>query len=140
MARGRPRKPTELKILQGTFRKGQDTPLTLIPDLSGEVERQSFPDHAARQMWNTVVQKLIDSDVLKPTDVPMARSMCEFWGLYCASHKLASKNPTDPGARTAVCSYWQRFEQAASRFGMTPSDRSRLRLDKPPERVRGRLR
>ena len=141
MARGRPRKPTELKVAQGTYRADRDGPRPEdLPNLDGEIERQSFPNHAARQMWNTVVQQLIDAGVVKPTDVPMARSMCEFWGLYWSSYKLASKNPTDPAIRVAVCSYWTKFEQAAARFGMNPSDRSRLRLDKPPERVRQRLR
>ena len=133
-------KPTELKILDGTFRKSRDGAPEGRPDLSGEIIPPELRSPAALDMWETQVQRLIDSEVIKPTDVPMALSMCQLWGLYCECYEAARMNPIDKDTRIAVCSYWTKFEQVAARFGMNPSDRSRLRLDKPPEGVRSRVR
>ena len=49
------------------------------------------------------------------------------WGLYRQAVGLAKENPTDMSIRTAVVAYWTGFERAASRFGMSPCDRARLR-------------
>ncbi len=141
MSAGRPRKPTEIKVLQGTYRRDRDGPLPAdLPQLDGEIATPDFPDPAALEMWNTHIQQLIDARVVKPTDVPLAISMCELWGLYRSSYEAARKSPTDQDTRVALCSYWTKFEQASARFGMNPSDRSRLRLDKPAQGVRSRRR
>ncbi len=139
MPAGRPRKPTEMKVLEGTYRHDRDGPLPEdFSQLDGEIATPEFPDPAALEMWNTHIQQLIDAGVVKPTDVPLAISMCELWGLYRHAYEAARKSPTDQDTRVALCSYWTKFEQASARFGMNPSDRSRLRLDKPALGVRSR--
>lgn len=141
MPAGRPRKPTELKVKQGTYRADRDGPLPEdLPHLDGEIATPEFPDPAAKAMWEDHIQPLIGLSVVKPTDVPLAISMCQLWGLYCECYEAARLDPTDQDTRVAVCSYWTKFEQAAARFGMNPSDRSRLRLDKPVQGVRSRRR
>lgn len=135
---GRPRKSDELKIAKGTYREDRSGVLDLKPDLSGDIDKPEFVNAHASDMWDNEVAKLIDSGVIKPTDIAMARSMCQMWGLYCDCYAAAESNPVDKDTRIAVCSYWSKFEQAAARFGMNPSDRGRLRIDKPKEGVRRR--
>jgi len=128
-----------MKVLEGTYRHDRDGPLPAdFSQLDGEIATPEFPDPAALEMWNTHIQRLIDVGVVKPTDVPLAISRYELWGLYRHAYEAARKNPTDQDTRVALCSYWTKFEQASARFGMNPSDRSRLRLDKPALGVRSR--
>jgi phage terminase small subunit len=82
-------------------------------------------------LWDGPVEERIEAGVVGASDGPMAWSMCELWGLYRGAVVEAKKDPINKEARIAVTGYWHAFEVAASRFGMNPSDRSKLRMDAP---------
>jgi hypothetical protein len=44
---------------------------------------------------------------------------------------VANSNPIDKDARISVTAYWAKFEQGAARFGLNPSDRQKIKADKP---------
>ena len=65
--------------------------------------------------------------MLRPTDETTLAMLCEFLSLHAASLAEAIKAPTDRAARGAVLGYGAMVDKLASRFGLTPSDRQRLR-------------
>jgi phage terminase small subunit len=44
------------------------------------------------------------------------------------------KNPTDKDTRVSYINYHQQWAALASRFGMTPSDRAKIRLPSEPQK------
>ena len=123
---GRPRKPMALHILEGTFRSdrhGDD-----VVRASGEVEKPHFTNAHASDLWDRLVDKLF---WVKSVDTAMLQTTCHFYGLYMAAYEVAENDPTDRDARTAVTSYWAKFEKGCSVLGLNPSDRGRLQVEKP---------
>ncbi len=80
-------------------------------------------------MWDSHVRALEEMGVATPTDAAILQSMCELWGLYRMAYELAESMPIDKDARIAVTTYWAKFEAAAARCGLNPSDRGRLKVD-----------
>jgi phage terminase small subunit len=67
--------------------------------------------------------------------------MCEAWALYRAAIRALKKNPLDKDARISYAEYARQFANAASEFGMNPSDRSRIIVDAPKKQgIQGRKR
>jgi len=127
---GRP-KPTALHISQGTHRADRHGPIDSQVEFDPEIEKPNFECPYAEAMWNKEVQATIDAGIVTKVDGPLLRSACDLWGLYMMSCQIATNDPTDRDARIAVTAYWAKFEQAAARFGWNPSDRSRLKIEKP---------
>ena len=130
---GRRRISDEKKLEVGIYRPDKSGALDAKPKLPDRVETPELRNPHAAELWETHCLPLINAGVIKTTDVAMAKSMCQLWGLYCEAFEVAHMSPTDKDARISVTSYWTKFEAAAARFGMNPSDRSRLRIDKPTE-------
>ena len=80
------------------------------------------------KLWDEVVDYLLGKNVVDVIDATELEMMCRLWGLTRAALVAAEKNPVDKDCRIAACSYAARFEAVASRFGMTPVDRSRLTM------------
>jgi P27 family predicted phage terminase small subunit len=95
--------------------------------LAGELLMPKGMLKEEKWLWSLVVDSFRDAGILAAIDAALLRSACELWNLYRKAFKLAKKDPTDKDARIAVTNYWHAFETAASRLGMNPLDRSRLR-------------
>lgn len=129
---GRPRKPDELKILQGTFRKDRDgVPAVVVPD--GDVVPPDYLGDAALTFWHTIVPTMLSVGLAKPTDVPQLASMCEWWARhrrYSAILDAMDDNDKRLYQTTMLCAIAStNFDKIAARFGLTPSDRAKLRVD-----------
>ncbi len=128
---GRKPKPTVLHIAQGTHRNDRHGPQDAQPEIDPTLTKPEFECPYASKLWDDEVQATIDAGLATKVDGPLLRSACELWGLYVMSYQIALNDPTDKDARIAVTNYWAKFEQAAARFGWNPSDRSRLKIEKP---------
>lgn len=128
---GRKATPDVVKFAHGTYRPTRDGEPGSKPAATGSPDKPTFVDANAEWLWESTVTRLTATGVAKQIDTALLRSMCELWGLYCASYSVAVKDPTDKEARCAVVGYWAKFEQAAARFGMNASDRSRLQVEEP---------
>lgn len=128
---GRPPKPVPVRIADGTHRNDRHGSVDALVQPAEAPEKPHFENAAAADLWDTLVAELIELGVAKSTDAALLQSMCEMWGLYRAAYSVAEQDPTDKDARIAVTSYWAKFETAASRCGMNPTDRGRLRINKP---------
>lgn len=79
-------------------------------------------------MWDDVVSELVALGIAKRIDGPALLAMCELWGWYRAAAAVADEDPLDGNARRAVTGYYEKWQAAASKFGLNPADRDRLRL------------
>lgn len=75
-----------------------------------------------------MVSDLVQKGIARKLDTALLWSMCEVWSFYRKSADAAKDDPVDKDTRCAVLAYWQAFERAASRCGLTPSDRARLNI------------
>ena len=142
MARtGRPRKPTKLKKLQGTLQKCRATKDEWQPP-AGTPPMPAHFGADARREWQRVVPLLLDAGLVTLADGSTLEAYCESYQRWKDAARLVTKEgqvvdtPFGPKAHPAV-----KIEQAerlqcmkyAERFGLDPSSRSRLSVQKPKE-------
>jgi len=151
---GRPKKPTKLKLIQGTFRKDRAVENEPQPESVVEIPRPpSYLNKYAKKMWKTLVGELVHKGILTVLDLPALEVCCETYGQYRLAHEAVFK-PIDPetGKRTkrtpaeymegrnsqtmpeyvAMTKAFTIFKGYLIEFGLTPASRSRL--DIPKER------
>lgn len=128
---GRTRKPLEKHLLDGTYRADRHGPL---PD-EGETHAPPVkPDgmiQGAGEFWDTVLP-LLGADV-RDRDAFQLQQMCSWWFLWTEAEiaLLDAEIGTIEYSRTmnAATVASQNFDRIASRFGLTPADRTKLRAD-----------
>jgi P27 family predicted phage terminase small subunit len=133
---GRPPKPTHLKILEG---EREDRINRNEPQPSeGVIEPTAPLSPAAQKVWDRLVPDLVAKKVLTPWDLDQFVVFCNSVGIYHECHELMGSNYLDTGAAGGVIKspYWQimrdcqaTMTQIGSRYGLTPSDRARLKID-----------
>jgi phage terminase small subunit len=135
---GRPPKPIEAKVLDGTYRPGRDGPLAAA-DLPGPPpEKPANLSVAAGEWWDRIV--VLMAGIVKPTDIPLLTDVCRWLARMDALADLIdSTDPTDPGYHkaligAAICT--DKLSTLSTRFGMTPADRARLRVNAGPQRAK----
>ena len=133
--RGRPRKPTALKELQGTMHEERRTPneLQLPPGCPAP------PGHLAalgKRLWRDVAPVLADAGVLSTKQAGALEGMC---GAYAAAVEADKKvkrlgrviktpngtlqiNPWESVSKQR----WREFRSFAVEFGLTPAAQSRV--------------
>lgn len=96
MSGGRPRKPSKVKIIQGTFRQDRNpanepapTPVSVIRKPPPQLNR------FAKKFWKAVVEELVETGVLTVVDWAAFEICCDSYGLYCEA-KEAVYRPLDP--------------------------------------------
>jgi P27 family predicted phage terminase small subunit len=139
MARGRPRKPTALKVLEGTARADD---LGCEPQPAGKPIMPRGMDSEAKKLWRAVVPELTAMRIAAGIDAHELQAMCEWWARYRhAAKRLAAADDSDFyrwSIAAGMC--WKNFSSIASKFGLNPADRSRLRVlgnDKPQSKFAG---
>jgi phage terminase small subunit len=126
MTRGRPRKPDAQKLLEGNPRRER---------LGGELLADGKPKRPKRMskdagwMWDQVAQSWCGE-----IDTAALIAMCNLWDLRQRTERLLMKNPTDKDTRVSYINYHQQWAALASRFGLTPSDRAKIRLPSEPQK------
>jgi phage terminase small subunit len=123
---GRPRTPAAKLKLHGTFRADRHGARAQAPAVGGLPEKPKGLKSTAAWLWELVISEYSEKGILARLDTPALWSMCEMWGLYRTAVEAATKQPADRDMRLAAVSYKQSFDAAAARFGLNPSDRSKL--------------
>ncbi len=134
MTRGRPAKPTTLKVLHGD-RKDRINRNEPTPEGRAAVPTESLSD-AAQRVWDRVAPDLIRKGVLTAWDEQAFTTYCQTVAHYQeAQRQLAEHGYTDRGAAGGIIKspYWQIMRDAigvmttiGGRFGLTPADRTHL--------------
>lgn len=141
MRTGRPRKPTALKLIQGTARADRSPENEPKP----EIEIPAVPGHLsdeAKVEWGRISQELAELGLLTRIDRGALAAYCESWAQWveaCAKvRELGVVSVSDKGneylnpwvgVRSKSLELMHKF---AAEFGMTPASRSRISV-KPKE-------
>ena len=129
---GRRRKSLAHHLAAGTYRADRHGPLPSKLDDSvpvvGPGEELVFePFHDdAKEFYKAFIDSPVGAAIVA-TDTAALTLLSELWVLLNTAIDAAHKDPADASARAAVVGYMQQFNQLSSRFGLTPSDRERLR-------------
>jgi phage terminase small subunit len=133
--RGRPRKSSSEKAIRGTSRPDRDSGSQDLPPATGTPIRPKTLSIAAAKFWNYIVPLLIKSGVVAEIDGPVLAKMCE-WHATGESLRAELGKFTGPSTDRYRCvmeltAAEKNFERLSAKFGLSPTDRSRLRLQKP---------
>lgn len=133
MPRGRPRKPVAQKVAEGTFRPDRDGDPALQVEASGLPVPPADLSAEALAFWNLIVPQLVASKVAAEADSTQLGMMCQWWARYQRYSEACDTLPIDDKGlyqMTVLCGIaWTNFDKIAARFGLTPSDRAKLRVD-----------
>jgi P27 family predicted phage terminase small subunit len=133
-------KPTELKLLQGIVDPRRVNEAEPKPT-EGDVKPPYRLRKPAAAVWRRLAPDLIAKGVLTQWDVDQFAVYCDAVATYReCRERLETDGYTARGSAGGVIKspYWQIARDAASimttvgaRFGLTPSDRSSIAIDKP---------
>ena len=113
------RKPTSMKLLEGTYRRDRANPAEPKPEVGAEPPPWLPADGPARDAWNRLAPVLTSMRVLTEADGDALAVGC----VALADYLAASADPI--GWRRASDA-WKRYVAVLVQFGMTPSSRARV--------------
>ena len=138
-ARGRPRKPTKLKILEGN--PGRRPLNKSEPQYAPTVKKPADLTPTASDWWDLVVPQLVRVGLAQAVDVPSLTILAEDYSAWKrASAMYVSESPVVARGSTilvsnpllrAVKDFGAAYRQGAAAFGLTAQSRSILSI---PER------
>ncbi len=149
MPGGRPRKPTSAKILDGTFRADRDGPADSVVPAPGSPVAPASLQGEALAFWNQIVPDLVARGVAAACDAPTLGYLCEWWSLYRRLYDSLPPEGSLAGCTqtiTQMAIATDKFDRLASKYGLNPSDRAKLRIapakdsgsgKKRPYKIRG---
>lgn len=141
---GRPRKPIELKLVQGTARKDRmpKNPLKVPPC---QIKAPKFLNEVARVEWERMVALLYPQGLTTELDVAALASYCHSWALLQDAEKaiaefgaLVSTDKGEPKKNPAVDIANEQkkiINTYCGKFGLTPSDRAKMESPKGQDDV-----
>lgn len=152
MPAGRPPKPTALKVLEGTHKQhpervNHDEP---IPP-QGEIVRPAWVTPKARKHWAHFLANIRSMNVGTPVDADALGVLCNALQEYIDAAREVQKDgitireqryDSDGGqfwtvksnpAVAARSDAWRRMNTMLQQFGLTPSSRAKLKVEKPEE-------
>lgn len=142
MTRGRKPKPTEQKKLEGnpgkrTLNNKEPQPDVAIPECPPHLEGE------ARKEYQRITAELIKLKIISEVDRAALVAYCQAWGDYVRATKEIKKEGevlySDKG--NAYINPWKNIQTSAmdrmlrfsAEFGMTPSSRSRIKVETPTD-------
>jgi P27 family predicted phage terminase small subunit len=138
MARtGRPRKPTHLKVLTGTFRKSRENPREPKPK-AGTPQCPAWLGAVAKAEWRRIIPEMRAMGTLNTADRAEMARYCQAWARWQECEKVIDEMgmtfTTDKGyvvQRPEVgnsLKYQKAMSEAASKLGLNPQARSTVKV------------
>jgi P27 family predicted phage terminase small subunit len=133
--RGPPKKPSALKVVQGTFRKDREakSPVNVEPKAPKPPKGMSQLGLAC---WRRMVPKLVAARVLTELDRELLAAFCECWAMYWGLKAVvdeegwtwvsANGNIRVHPAVGAMKMMLDNVVRLGREFGLTPASRSRI--------------
>lgn len=137
--RGRPKKPTEIKKLQGTEDKRWlvENEMKVLPMDEIPLAPKGFSASAAK-IWDSVCRELKRNGLLASCDLELLRGYCILLHQFGEANKMVDKEGLVTISRHGeqVVNPWYRVQceslkqatQIGQLFGITPSARSRINV------------
>lgn len=139
MSGGQNRKPTVMKILEGTFRKDQSA----VNEPKPEVIKIPPPmpeglNEIGKNEWEKMTLELSKIGLLTTIDTSQLAAYCNEIGNYWEAEKIR-KNPEIPytdkaGLFDRAQKHLKQARDLAVQFGFTPASRSRINVPKEKEK------
>jgi phage terminase small subunit len=126
---GRPPKPTALKLLQGNPGRRPLNTQEPKPPPGAEMPEALLGDPVAVKNWKTYAPKLTALGILTEVDARAFGRLCRLWAEEDGRTKMLDPEtglrlPSDPRLLAEI-------RQLEERFGMNPSSRVKLKVEKP---------
>ena len=150
MAGGRPRKPRQAKIIQGTFRKDRNPGREPIPPILPTVPKPpAGMNRWARRLWKELIEKLMEQDLVTTIDIVTLELCCDAYGIYREAKEavfhprdqktgkrlrrslaeyLRGRNSQTMPELTTMKTGWQLYKAYMAEFGLSPASRNRIHL------------
>jgi phage terminase small subunit len=131
MGRGRPRKSIEQHLADGTYRADRHGPLPTADDPTPPPVKPSDLGGEAGEFWDQVTGLL--RGVVRDRDAPLLAELCWQWAELRRIKAVIAK--TKPGAKgynqllVGHAITTDKFDKIAGRFGLTPADRAKLKVE-----------
>ena len=146
-----PRKPTELKRIEGTYRKDRAVKNEVMPALSLESAPPGDLNEWGAALWRKIYKHYAPLGVLTTIDEDSLLVMCSQFGIYCEACDLlaaqglqiekeiynqkgelvGTENINNPVYKIVSDSF-KNYKSMCMEFGMTPASRTRISA---PEKV-----
>lgn len=138
---GRPRKPTQLKVLHGTTRKDRSNPAEPKPPEAPKHEKPpAWLSPRAKPWWNRIRPLLVRMQVLSGADTVALGLLCDALAEYMTARNVILKHGTTYETRMTDGSVlhrrrpewevakdaWRRAKLMATEFGLTPAARAKV--------------
>lgn len=145
MPPGRPRKPKEVKLLEGTYRPNRDPgdrlQYSLLAEIPNPPEELSKYGKTAVNEWYFICGELQAANMLQATDLFLISAYCIEMATYFKCVRLLKSTLTymtknGPRKRPEVSIKNDSLKaamQIASKLGFSPTDREKLTSPKKPE-------
>ena len=127
-----PKTVNELKIT-GQYRKdrhGDRGNAELTPGQPGMP--RWLTDRAAKDMWYRLAPSLYKSRIATQEDAYALASLCEWWSEWRKAYRAMVKATTTEdrlATQTVARRAWGETSELLKRFGLTPVDRTRIKVD-----------
>lgn len=155
MAEGRPRKPRQKKIIQGTFRKDRNPGNEPSPSVLLTVPKPpAGMNRWARRLWKDLIAELMEQQLVTTIDLATLELCCEAYGMYreakdavfhprnletgkrvrrSLAEYLRGRNSQTMPELTTMKNGWQLYKAYMAEFGLSPASRNRIHIPGPRE-------
>lgn len=125
---GHNRKPKAILQLQGALRTARHADMADdVLAIGQPIKPDGLPPYADA-MWEHVIRS-IHPDILAESDTSSLEGMCHWYSVW-RSHILS----IDASELRIAAAAWDRFAAVSIRFGMSPVDRTKIKLTAKPNR------
>lgn len=142
MTKGRKPKPTNSKVIQGTFRKDRHAGSEATPDPAIPPPPEHL-NQVASVEWGRVSQELYNCGLLTRVDRAALAAYCVVYARWVEAEEgvrekgMIYKTPNGAVQQSPLVGIANRsldiMHKYLVEFGMTPSSRSRIKVDPPKE-------
>lgn len=98
----------------------------------GGPEKPTWLTQEQSSVWDEVIKQL-PADALRKRDVHLLAELCGYVYAVRYINSQWARDPADKDLRCAKTQYTQKIQQISALFGLSPADRKRIQIDKPPE-------
>ena len=145
---GRKRKPTQLRVIQGTARKDRLRADEPEPErLDGDIDPPAWLSERAREIWAEIIPELQRMNVFTRIDVMAAAHLCDAQAQFLECRAVIARDGrtytsatekgeiTRPRPEVLMGTEAERRVRALMvEFGMTPSSRTRVKAAAPQKK------
>jgi len=134
MPSGRPRKPIEQKIAEGTYRRDRDGPIDCAVTTEGEPVAPDWLAGEALEFWSLITPQLVKGRVAGKCDSSALAMLCWWYAEFLKlirtvdETRKAGKTPS-PAQYVALGVTCDKWDKLASKFGLSPADRAKLKIE-----------